>query len=180
MGEKFGHRHSYVRYASTEGGLDLTVPSAVLSDGGLLFIPLYAVSAMTLGESYSVPPLRGSGESLANVSEDTVTLSALLVGAERFAWKLALEMAAESAVRGSAVASYSGGKITGLFLVTSMTIRSDMFIRSLTFSVNNQRRQAIEVSMTLVHQPRPGALAPLLDLASVALSTLASGIAYGA
>jgi len=61
--------------------------------------------------------------------DDTVSLTGILVGPERFAWKLALETMAESAKRGSALAAMTGGKVGGLILITSMTIRTDMQVQ---------------------------------------------------
>ena len=175
-------RHSYLRYFETDtsdGDAGHSVPSALLWDGSFLFVPLYAVTSMSLSETYHLPPL-GSRAAQAMVAsqEDTISLSGVLVGVERFAWKLALELAADAAVRGSALASYSQGAIGGLALVTSMTIRTDMYIQSLSFSSTAAKRNAIDVSITLRHMPRPGSLAQLLDFASVAVSSLIVVPAY--
>ena len=142
-------RHSYLRYFETDtsdGDAGHSVPSALLWDGSFLFVPLYAVTSMSLSETYHLPPL-GSRAAQAMVAsqEDTISLSGVLVGVERFAWKLALELAADAAVRGSALASYSQGAIGGLALVTSMTIRTDIYIQSLSFSSTAAKRNAIEI-----------------------------------
>ena len=170
-------RQSYIRYGQIgdENLPPVTLPSALLWDGGLLFIPLYAVTSMSLNESYHVPPVgSNASQRAAATSDDTITLSGLLVGPERFAAKLALELAAESSIRGSAVASYSNGAINGLFLVTSMTLRTDMYIQALTFGASTAKRGVIDVSLTLVHRPPPGALSALLDAGMAVVSTLAS------
>jgi hypothetical protein len=57
-------------------------------------------------------------------------------------------------------------------LVTSMTIRTEMQIQSLTFSTSAARRDTIDVSLSMAHMPRPGALGKLLDMASVAVPAL--------
>jgi len=50
---------SFLKYieSNSEISRDLTIPSAILSDGGVLLIPLYAVTSMTLSETYHLPPL---------------------------------------------------------------------------------------------------------------------------
>lgn len=151
----------------------LTIPSAIVSDG-LLPIPLWAVTAMTLSQSYHLPPIGTSGSrAIVGSHDDTISLSGVLVGAERYAWKFALETMAEASKRGTSLEAYSQGALSGLILVTSMTIRTDMQIQSLAFSVSASRRDALNVTISMMHLPRPGALAKLLDLASVGVAALA-------
>jgi hypothetical protein len=161
-----------------------TLPSALLWDGGVLFIPLWAVSEITLEESFHLPAIGSAGmRAIAPVQDATVRLRALLVGPERFAWKLALETQAEAAQRGSAAAAVTGAladkvgvpglAVGGLVLVTTMTIRTDMQVKSLTFSANIARREALDMSMTLEHLPRPSPLGKLLDVASIGVGALA-------
>lgn len=150
-----------------------TVPSAVLWDGALLLIPLFAVTEMSLSESYHLPPLGSSGQrAIAPVHDDTVQLTGALVGPTRYALKLLLETQAEAAQRGSAAAAITGGAVGGLVLVTAMTIRTDMQVRQVTFSASASRRQTLGFTMTLEHLPRPSALGKLLDLASVGVGAL--------
>ncbi len=149
------------------------VPSAIISDG-VLTVPLWAVTQMSLTESYHLPPIGSSGaRAVVATHDDTVSLSGVLVGTERNAWKLALETLAETSKRGGALAAFSGGKLSGLILVTSMTIRTDMQIQSLTFGVSAAKRDVIDVSMTLAYMPLPGALGKLLDVASIGVGVLA-------
>lgn len=149
------------------------VPSAVLWDGGLLLIPLFAVSEIALTESYHLPAIGSTGaRAIAPVHDSTVRLTGLLVGPSRFALKLALENQAEAGQRGSAAAAFLKGKAGGLILVTSMTIRTDMQVKELSFSVNATRRQTIAVTLSLEHLPRPTAAAKLLDVASIGLGAL--------
>jgi hypothetical protein len=150
------------------------VPSAVLSDGALLTIPLWTVTAMTVGATYHLPPIGSSGARASVAShDDTITLVGVLVGPERYAWKFALERLAESSRRGSALAAFTGGAVGGLILITSMTIRTDMYVQSLTLNVTAAKRDAIDLTMTLVHAPRPSALGVLLDAVSVGVGALA-------
>jgi hypothetical protein len=153
------------------------MPSAILTDG-LIPVLLYAVTAMTISQSYTLPPIGSSASRvLVDTHHDTISLNGLLLGRERFAWKLALETIAESGKRGgaglTALAAAAGMDISGLILITSMTIRTDMQIQQLSFTANAQRRDAIEVSVQLAHLPPPGARSKLLDIASVGVSTLA-------
>jgi hypothetical protein len=175
-GEEHVPVKSFLRYLEIEDESlkSLTMPSAILSDGGLLTIPIYAVTAMSLNQSYHLPPLGTSGsKAIVSTHDDTLSLSGVLVGYERFAWKLSLETLAESARRGSALEAYSGGRLSGLILVTSMTIRTDIHIQSLSFSASAARRDTLEVSISFVHLPRPGALGKLIDLASLGVASLA-------
>jgi hypothetical protein len=66
----------------------------------------------------------------------------------------------------------TGGTVGGLILVTSMTIRTDMQVQSLSFTASAQKRQAIDVSVSLAYMPLPGALAKLLDVASLGVGAL--------
>lgn len=150
------------------------VPSAILSDGALLTIPLWAVTTMSLSATYHLPPIgsAGSRSSVAN-HDDAITLDGVLVGAERYAWKFALERLAETSRRGSAMAAYTGGAVGGCILVTSMTIRTDIYVQSLKFNATAGKRDALDVTIALIHAPLPSALGVLLDVASVAVGALA-------
>jgi hypothetical protein len=153
------------------------MPSAILSDG-LVPVLLYAVTAMTISQSYHLPPIGSSSSRvLVDTHSDTITLNGLLLGKERFTWKLALETIAESGKRGgagiTALASAVGLDISGVILITAMSIRTDMQIQQLTFSATAARRDAIDVNIQLAHLPPPGARSKLLDIASVGVSTMA-------
>jgi hypothetical protein len=150
------------------------IPSAILSDGGSLLVPLWAVSTMTLSETYHLPPI-GSVSHRAHVSthNDTISLGGVLLGPERFTWKAMLETLAEMGRRGSAIDRISHGAISGLILVTSMTIRTDMQVQSLTFTASAAKRDALDVALSLGHFPRPSAFGKLLDLASIGIGALA-------
>jgi hypothetical protein len=148
-------------------------PSAVLSDG-LITIPLYAVSSLTLSQSYHLPPLANSGlRAAVGTHDDTLSLSGLLAGEERFRQKFELELLAESSRRGSLVESVTRGAAGGLVLITSMTVRTDLQVQSLSFSTAAARRDVIDVSMTLVHMPRPGMVGRLLEVANFGVRALA-------
>lgn len=59
---------------------ELVVPSAVLADG-IAVVPLFAVSAISLNESYHLPPISSSKARMITAAhDDVITLSALLIG----------------------------------------------------------------------------------------------------
>jgi hypothetical protein len=150
-----------------------TIPSAIISDG-VITVPIWAVTQISLSESYHLPPIGSTGaKAIVSTHDDAITLSGVLVGPERFAWKLSLETLAESSKRGSALGAMTGGKVGGLILITSMTIRTDMQVQTLTFSASSSKRDVLDVSMSLAYMPKPSALGKLLDLASVAVGGLA-------
>jgi len=149
------------------------LPSAIISDG-IMPIPIWAVTQMTLTESYHLPAIGSTGaKAIVSTHDDSVSLSGVLVGAERFSWKLALETMAESSKRGSALAAMTGGAVGGLILITSMTIRTDMQVQSLSFTASASKRGVLDVSITMAYMPKPSALGKLLDIASVAVGGLA-------
>jgi hypothetical protein len=159
--------------ARIEGSFqELVVPSAVLADPPLM-VPLFAVTSMSLTEAYHLPPIGSSKQRMIVAAhDDTISLSALLVGRERFTLKFLLETMANLSKRGTITERVFRGAVSGLTLVTSMTIRTDLQIQSLTFGASATRREAIDVSMSLVHVPRPGVLAKVLDVASLGVGAL--------
>ena len=151
---------------------DHGLPSALLSDG-ILTIPLWAVSSLSLSETYQLPAIGSTGHrAVAQVHDDTLSLSGTLVGPERFTWKLGLEQLAEAGKRGTALAAATRGTVGGLILVTAMTIRTDIQVQSLTFTATAARRDVLDVSLTLAHLPLPSLLGKLLDVASLGVGGL--------
>jgi hypothetical protein len=156
----------------------LHTPSAVLSDG-VVPVPLWAVTQLSIEASYFVPQIGGTRRRVAVVShDDTVSFSAILLGPLRFTWKLALENLAESSRQGTALSRLTGGKLGGLVLITTATIRTDLAVQSLTFAQTAQRRDALEVTMRLLHLPRPGSLAKLLDVSSIGVGALTDALPF--
>jgi hypothetical protein len=147
------------------------LPSAVVTDG-LLVVPLFAVSRIFLSERYSLPPVGSSSfRAAVPTSDDSVSLDALLVGPQRFAWKTGLELLADFSRRGGSLGRWTGGVLGGVILVTSMTVRTDMQFTDLTFTASAQRRETLEVSMSLRHVPRPSPLNTLLDIGAAGVMT---------
>ena len=141
----------------------LAVPSAVISDG-VLIVPLWAVTTIGLNEAYKLPPIGSStAKAVVATHDDTLSLSGVLVGPERYGWKLAL-------------ASFSDGAVSGLIVVTAMTIRTDMQVQTLSFSASAGKRDALDVAISLAHMPRPGSLGKLLDVTSIGVGVLADAV----
>ena len=154
----------------------LHTPSAVLFDG-VVPIPLWAVSQLSIESSYSLPQIGSTSRRVALPShDDTLTIAAVLLGRLRYAWKLALENAAEASRLGNILSRHTS--VGGLVLVTSATIRTDLAVQSLTFAISASRRDTLDVTMRLAHLPRPGSLAKLLDLGSVGVGCLTDALPF--
>jgi hypothetical protein len=160
--------------AQVEGSFqEAVVPSAVLADGPLV-VPLFAVTTMSLTEAYHLPPIGSSKERMIVAAhDDTISLSGLLIGPSRFTFKFQLETMADLSKRGTVLDRITRGSVSGLVLVTAMTIRTDLQIQSLTFSASAAKRATLDVSMSLVHVPRPGVLQKVLDVAGLGVGALA-------
>ena len=149
------------------------VPSAVLSDGALT-VPLFAVTQMSLTETYHLPPIGSSGQRTAVAThDDAISLAGVLAGPLRFTWKFLLETMAEASKRGTALEGLTNGAASGLILVTSMTIRTDLQVQALAFAASAAKRGVIDVSISLVHMPLPGALTRILEVGSLGIGALA-------
>ncbi len=148
------------------------IPAAIISDG-VVTIPLWSVTSLSLSESFSLPPIGSSGSrAIVATHDDTISMSGVLVGEERFTWKFLLETLAEASKRGSAIESWTSGAVTGLILVTALTIRTDMQIQQLSFNMSASKNQVIDVTISMKHMPRPGGLGKLLDLAALGVAAL--------
>jgi hypothetical protein len=147
------------------------LPAAIISDG-LLPVPLFAVSRMTLTERFTLPPIGASAfRAAVGNSTDTISLSAVLVGPQRFAWKLSLELLADFSKRGGAIGSFTSGAVSGLILITRMTVRTNLQVTELSFTASAQRLDTLDVTIGLQHVPRPGPADLLLDVGAAAAMT---------
>lgn len=167
-------RKSFLNYA--------TAPSAVLIALPVV-VPIWAVSTISLSQSFHLPPIGAAGDRvMVDTHDDTVTISGVLPGWERYLWKEALETLAENALGGGLIGTMLGGPSPlGIILWTAMTLRSDMYIQSLSFSASSTKRSALDVSMTLVHLPRPGPSAMVTDMVNCAVGSAldAAGVIGG-
>ena len=143
----------------TQGGLIPIIPSAIISDG-IVPIPIYGVSHMMLNENYQFPLIGSTGaKAILQTHDDSVTIKGSLVGDLRFTWKVALELLAESSKRGNTY-------INGLILITAMTVRTDMQIRTLTFDAFNTKRASLDLTLVMDYMPKPkNTIGKLVDAA---------------
>lgn len=141
-------------------------------------VPLFAVQSMVLSDGYKIERVLGSRfmQALAPTAK-TIQIEAVLIGQERLLIKKALETLA-LATRWTAAAAAPALAVAGIPVVAGLTVSTDMQISDLKFTHSVNKREALDVSITLVHVPR-SAIAELageaLDLAlAVATAALPS------
>src|SRR4051794_33693842 len=117
-------------------------------------VPLFTATSVTLNEGYQVQRIAGSSlAQLVSPTTKTIAIEAVLIGRERMILKKALEaLALTSRALASSVAPLM--KVAGIPVVSGLTISLDMQITSLRFAVSNQKRDAVDVSITLEQVPR--------------------------
>jgi hypothetical protein len=130
-------------------------------------VPLLMVQSYAVNEGYKSTSIAGSTlVQMVSPTTKTITIEAFLVGAER-----ALRPALEAlALTSRALASVTAPllSVAGIPVVSKNFIHVDMQITSLTFTQDNQNRDALKVNIQLANVPRPK-LGGLLGLADVAL-----------
>lgn len=138
-------------------------------------VPLLYVQSMTVNEGYRIQRIAGTtfSQALAPTTK-TISIEAMLLGRERLVLKKLLEaMALTSRALVAATAPALG--ITGIPVVSGLTISLDMQITDLRFTQSTQKRDALDVSITLQHVPRSSLttiIGEALDLA-LAVGTVA-------
>ena len=133
-------------------------------------VPLFTVTSLTLNEGYQVARIAGSRlAQLVSPTTKTISIEAVLVGSTRLIVKKGLEaMALTSRALAAATAPLM---IAGRAAVVSgMTISVDMQITSLRFTQSNQKRDAIDVSITLEEVPRSSLTAIIGEALDMALA----------
>ncbi len=137
-------------------------------------VPLLYVQSMNISEGYRIQRIAGSQFSQAlGPTTKTINIEAILLGPERLVFKKALEALALTS-RVLVAAAAPALAVTGIPVVSGLTISLDMQITELRFSQSVQKRDALDVSLTLQHVPRARVTAILgeaLDLALAAGST---------
>lgn len=128
--------------------------------------PLFAVTSLVINEGYKATAIAGSSRiQLVAPTTKTITIEALLIKEFR-----ALRPALEAmALTSRLLASASGPlmKFTGIPVVAKTSVNLDMQITSLVFTQDNQMRDTLRVSLSLMHVPRSqlaGILGGALDL----------------
>jgi hypothetical protein len=130
-------------------------------------VPLLAVTNFAVNEGYKTATIAGSTlTQMVAPTNKTITIEALLIGRQR-ALRPALEaMALTSRLLASVTAPLM--QLAGLWVVAKTSVHLDMQITSLVFTQDNQMRDTLKVSLSLVHVPRTqlgGILGGALDLA---------------
>ena len=133
-------------------------------------VPLLHVQTLTLSEGYQIERIAGSRFSQAIApTTQTIAIEAMLVGPDRLRLKKELEaLALVSRVLVAAAAPALAS--TGIAVVSGLTISLDMQITDLRFTQSVQKRDAVDVSMTLRHVPRTSVTVVLGELADLALA----------
>lgn len=151
-------------------------PSAVIAAGPLV-VPLWAVSTVSLTETYALPPIASTrARAIVATHDDAISLAAALVGPGRLEWKFALERIADLGKRGGA-AILDDALPSGLVLWTPIALWTHMEVQSLTFSASATRRDVIDVAISMVRLPPPGVLSLVSDAAGLAIGALRDGLA---
>jgi hypothetical protein len=133
-------------------------------------VPLLYVQSIGISEGYQIERIAGSSFSQAVApTTKTIAIEAVLLGPDRLRLKKALEaLALVSRVLVAATAPLLA--VTGIPVVSGLTISLDMQITDLRFNQSVQKRDAIDVSLTLRHVPRSSVTAILGEVADLALA----------
>lgn len=134
-------------------------------------VPLFYVQSMSISEGYRIQKIAGSNFSQALAPKTkTISIEAMLIGPQRLPLKKALEALALTS-RLLVAAAAPALAVTGIPVVSGLTISLDMQITDLRFNQSVQRRDALDVSITLQHVPRARVttiIGEVLDLALAA------------
>ena len=131
---------------------------------------LYYVQNMTVTEGYRIERIAGSSFSQAIApTTKTIAIDAVLPGPTRLRVKKELEVLA-LASRVLVAATAPALAAAGIPVVSGLTISLDMQITDLRFTANVQRRDAVDVAMTLTHVPRSSTSAIASEIADMALA----------
>ncbi len=133
-------------------------------------VPLLYVQNMTLTEGYRVERIAGSKfMQLLAPTTRTITIEAVLLGPDRLVLKKQLEAMALTS-RLLVAAAAPALKAAGISVVSGLTISLDMQITDLRFTQSVQKRDALDVSITLQHVPRSQLTAIVGEVADLALA----------
>jgi hypothetical protein len=133
-------------------------------------VPLFYVQSMNISEGYRIERIAGSKfmQALAPTTK-TITIEAVLPGSTRLLIKKALEALALTS-RALVAATAPALKITGIPVISGLTISMDMQITELRFTQSVQKRDALDVSMTLQYVPRSSLISLIGEIADLALA----------
>ncbi|WP_069159914.1 hypothetical protein [Nocardia altamirensis] len=133
-------------------------------------VPLLYVQNLTMTEGYQIQRIADSKFSQALApTRKAISIEAMLLGRERLLLKKSLEVLALNS-RLLVAATARTLAVTGIPVVCGLTISLDMQITDLRFTQNVQKRNAIDVSISLEHVPRGKASALAGEIADLALA----------
>nr|WP_157357498.1 hypothetical protein [Amycolatopsis nigrescens] len=137
-------------------------------------VPLRYVQSMSVAEGYETPHVHGSRfVQLTQPARKEIGIKAVLIGSERFGLKKALEALALTSMN---LAAFAVPVLrNGISVVSGLTISLDMQITNLEFQQSVERRDALDVSISLVAAVRPGLSAAFGEVADLAV---AAGTAF--
>jgi hypothetical protein len=133
-------------------------------------VPLLHVQTLTMNEGYRIERIACStfSQALAPTTK-TIAIEAMLVGPDRLVLKKGLEALALVS-RTLVAATAPALALTGIPVVSGLTISLDMQITELRFTQSVLKREALDVHLTLQHVPRSSATAILGEVADLALA----------
>ncbi|MFE6176235.1 hypothetical protein [Streptomyces sp. NPDC056464] len=133
-------------------------------------VPLFHVQSMTMSQGYRIERIMGSRWSQATQpTVKTIAIEAILIGPDRLLVKKALEaMALTSRALVAAAAPLLA--VSGIPVVSGMTISLDMQITDLRITHSTTKREALDVSISLQHVPRSNLSALVGEAADLALA----------
>ncbi|MBF6328324.1 hypothetical protein [Nocardia transvalensis] len=141
-------------------------------------VPLLYVQSISMTEGYRIQRIADSKFSQALApTRKAIAVEAMLLGPDRLVLKKALEVLALNS-RLLVAATAKTLALTGIPVVCGFTISLDMQITDLRFTQSVQKRDALDVSISLEHVPRstPTALAgEIADLALAAGTAVFAG-----
>jgi hypothetical protein len=142
-------------------------------------IPLMYVQSLNLTEGYRIERIAGSkfAQAIAPTTK-TIAIEATLLGPERLLLRKGLELLALTS-RLMVAAAAPALAITGIPVVSGLTISLDMQITDLRFSQSTQKRDAVDVSITLIHVPRSAATVIASEVLDLALAVGVAAIPAG-
>lgn len=139
-------------------------------------VPLSYVQKITINEGYKVERIEKTRFFQAlKPTTKTITIEALLIGQGRMAIKKSLELIA--LVSRLAVSGLlSAVQYTGIPVVWELTTNLNMMVTDLTFTQGVDKRDALEVKITLQEIPRTNIAAILSEVVDVTLAAGSAGI----
>ncbi|MCA1705897.1 MAG: hypothetical protein LC808_22610 [Actinobacteria bacterium] len=131
-------------------------------------VPLLYVQSMTVIEGYQIERIMGSRfQQATQPTKKQISIEAVLIGPTRLGLKKALEALALTSR--ALVATSSALLPSGIPVVSGLTISLDMQITELHFTQSVAKRDALDVSISLLEVPRSSLTAVVGVVADLAV-----------